>query len=175
MKKRMKNKYDDYNKSRRTWRKMMALLLVLISVMALIGCGGNKNEPLHGEYHTEANGHKRGIDLDVTMDGENIRAIILDDMDSEYTLTDPDAFQRMWPAKVTGIIQNLQNMGPDGINEIEVELDENGIPTAAGMDTGRLLGLRGHAHAGRAGRVGEAVGTVTGLMPRARQSVKITM
>ena len=100
MKKRMKNKYDDYNKSRRTWRKMMALLLVLISVMALIGCGGNKNEPLHGEYHTEANGHKRGIDLDVT------------------------------PAKVTGIIQNLQNMGPDGINEIEVELDENGIPTA---------------------------------------------
>lgn len=133
MRNRRNNGWNDNgrkNKWNNRWKKAMAVLLVMVFAVALAGCGGNKNEPLHGEYHTEANGHKRGIDLDVTMDGENIRAIILDDMDSEYTLTDPDAFQRMWPAKVTGIIQNLQNMGPDGINEIEVELDENGIPTA---------------------------------------------
>lgn len=111
-------------------RKSIVLMLVLVSIITVLTACGNKQKQYSGVYHTEANGHKRGVELDVTMTGDKIDAIIIDDMDSEYSITDPDNFQRMWPAKVTIIIQELQNMGKEGIEAIEVEVDDQGIPTS---------------------------------------------
>ena len=68
-------------------------------------------------------------DVDINLEGDKITTIVVNDMDSEYSLTDPDAFQMMWPTKQTMVLQELQNMGPDKIAEIKITADDNGIPT----------------------------------------------
>lgn len=120
---------------RKSKKRKIATILLSIFVMtlglSLAGCGSeSKERTLHGSYHTEANGYKRGVDLDITMEGDTMVATIIDDMDSEYSLTDPDTFQNMWPVKQTPLIQNVQDMGIEGIKGIKVTLDDQGIPTA---------------------------------------------
>ena len=101
-------------------KAVITLLLGCIMLLAFTGCGkSNEKRNVSGSYHTEANGYKRGTDVDINLEGDKITTIVVNDMDSEYSLTDPDAFQMMWPTKQTMVLQELQNMGPD----------DNGIPT----------------------------------------------
>lgn len=111
-------------------RAVITLLLGCIMLLAFAGCGkSNEKRNVSGSYHTEANGHKRGTGVDINLEGDKITTIVVNDMDSEYSLTDPDAFQFMWPTKQTMVLQELQNMGPDKIAEIKITADDNGIPT----------------------------------------------
>lgn len=111
-------------------KAVITLLLGCMMLLALAGCGANNEKRnVSGSYHTEANGYKRGTDVDINLEGDKITTIVVNDMDSEYTLTDPDAFQFMWPTKQTMVLQELQNMGPSGIDDIKVTVDDNGIPT----------------------------------------------
>ena len=111
-------------------RAVITLLLGCIMLLAFTGCGkSNEKRNVFGSYHTEANGYKRGTDVDINLEGDKITTIVVNDMDSEYSLTDPDAFQMMWPTKQTMVLQELQNMGPDKIAEIKITADDNGIPT----------------------------------------------
>ena len=97
-------------------RAVITLLLGCIMLLAFTGCGkSNEKRNVSGSYHTEANGYKRGTDVDINLEGDKITTIVVNDMDSEYSLTDPDAFQMMWPTKQTMVLQELQNMGPDKI------------------------------------------------------------
>ena len=111
-------------------RAVITLLLGCIMLLAFTGCGKSKEKRnVSGSYHPEANGYKRGTDVDINLEGDKITTIVVNDMDSEYSLTDPDAFQMMWPTKQTMVLQELQNMGPDKIAEIKITADDNGIPT----------------------------------------------
>lgn len=117
-------------KKQRFMHKSIVLMLLLVSMITVLTACGNSQKTYSGTYHTEANGHKRGADVAITMTGDNIDAIIIDDMDSEYSITDPEKFQNMWPVKQTVILQELQKMGEEEIAKIEVEVDDQGIPVA---------------------------------------------
>ena len=104
-------------------RAVITLLLGCIMLLAFTGCGKSN------EKRNVSNGYKRGTDVDINLEGDKITTIVVNDMDSEYSLTDPDAFQMMWPTKQTMVLQELQNMGPDKIAEIKITADDNGIPT----------------------------------------------
>lgn len=111
-------------------KAVITILFGCMMLLALAGCGAkNEKRTVSGSYHTEANGYKRGTDVDITLEGDTITTLVINDLDSEYSLTDPDAFQFMWPAKQTMVLQELQNMGPDKIAEIKITSDDNGIPT----------------------------------------------
>lgn len=117
-------------REKRIHKAIITILFGCMMLLALAGCGkSNEKRDVSGSYHTEANGYKRGTDVDINLEGDTITTIVVNDMDSEYTLTDPDAFQFMWPTKQTMVLQELQNMGPDEINKITVTVDDNGIPT----------------------------------------------
>ncbi len=116
-------------------KKYLSLLLVILVIISVAfcfaGCGkkADEDQTLTGYYHTEANEHKRGVDLTVTLKGDTIYAVVLAS-DTDYSVTDPDAFQMMWPAYVTPLVLNLSNMGIDAVMAIEVTVDEQGLPTA---------------------------------------------
>lgn len=112
-------------------KSVFAVLLLVLTISVLTACG-SKQKQYSGAYHTEANGYKRGVDVVVTVTGDNIDAIIIDDMDSEYSITNPEGMQMMWPVKQTVVLQELQNMGEEEIAKIEVEVDEQGIPVSIG-------------------------------------------
>lgn len=109
--------------------KSLVLSLLLVAVITVLTASGSGQKTYSGAYHTEANGYKRGVDVDITMTDDTIDAIIIDDMDSEYSITDPEKMQNRWPVRQTVILQELKNMGEEGIAEIEVEVDDQGIPT----------------------------------------------
>ena len=118
---------------RKMWlhKAIICFLLGCMEIVTLVGCGAsNEKRSVSGSYHTEADGAKRGKDIDLAMEGNTITAIVVNATDAEYSLTDPNAFQMQWAIKQTVILQELQNMGVDGVNGIKVELDEQGIPTS---------------------------------------------
>lgn len=109
-------------------RSILFVVLFVLMASVLTACGSG-DKTLSGSYHTEANGYKRGADVAITKTGDSI-TIIIDDMDSEYSITDPEGMQLQWPVKQTVISQELQNMGEEEIAKIQVEVDDQGIPTS---------------------------------------------
>ena len=78
-------------------KAVITLLLGCIMLLAFAGCGkSNEKRNVSGSYHTEANGYKRGTDVDITLRVIRITTIVVNDNGFwSYSLTDPDAFQMM--------------------------------------------------------------------------------
>ena len=54
-------------------RAVITLLLGCIMLLAFTGCGkSNEKRNVSGSYHTEANGYKRGTDVDINLEGDKI-------------------------------------------------------------------------------------------------------
>lgn len=114
--------------------KTILAVMLITSIACTTGCGsgsGKSKEAVtyQGAYHTEADGVKRGADITIAIKDNAITAMELSST-SDYSITDPNKMQMAWGVKVNALILNLQDMSMDDLKNIEVTLDDKGIPTA---------------------------------------------
>ena len=118
---------------KKQYKYFLVCLILPAVIFSNISCSkAPAEQELTGQYHIEINGFKRGADLTVTLKKGEIYAVILDAL-SEYSITNPEAMQMMWPVKKTALILNLSDMSVEEIMAIEVKIDEQGIPSEVGI------------------------------------------
>lgn len=127
----------------------MKKLTLILAAFALVACGSSSNEPEKtGKAETEANSKGQVASAEVTMQGDKITKISLDesypDKDStkktlgaEYGMKEISPIKKEWNEQVQFLEEYIVKNGVD-----KIELDDEGKPTNEDVLTGCTISVK---------------------------------
>lgn len=127
----------------------MKKLTLILAAFALVACGSSSNEPEKtGKAETEANSKGQVASAEVTMQGDKITKISLDesypDKDStkkklgaEYGMKEISPIKKEWNEQVQFLEEYIVKNGVD-----KIQLDDEGKPTNEDVLTGCTISVK---------------------------------